>query len=96
MILKKPHLTEKANQLQQKNVYTFLVDTKADKSAIKLAIEKKYGVNVLSVNTMRYAGKFKSRFTKKGIISGRTNQVKKALVTLREGEFIDIYGNINE
>jgi large subunit ribosomal protein L23 len=53
-----------------------------------------YGVNVESVNTMIYAGKNKSRHTRTGIISGRTKQYKKAIVTLAEGDKIDFYSNI--
>ena len=49
---------------------------------------------VVSVNTMVYAGKLKSRFTKSGVITGRTNAYKKAVVTLNKGENIDFYSNI--
>jgi large subunit ribosomal protein L23 len=96
MVLKKPHITEKANSQQQKSVYTFVVDFHADKQKIKADVEKMFAVNVLSVNTMRYRGKFKSRFTKSGTAAGHRDQFKKAVVTLKEGEFIDIYGNTNE
>ncbi len=96
MVLKKPHLTEKANSLQQKGVYTFVVDLRANKEMIKRDVEKLFSVNVVSVNTMRYRGKFKSRFTKNGTLAGHRDQFKKAIVTLKEGEFIDIYGNTNE
>ena len=52
---------------------------------IKAAVEEAYGVSVDSVRTMIYAGKTKSRFTKAGVISGRTNHIKKAIVQLSEG-----------
>ena len=53
-----------------------------------------YGVTVESVNTMNYAGKKKSRYTKSGIINGKTSAFKKAIVTLKEGETIDFFSNI--
>jgi large subunit ribosomal protein L23 len=57
-------------------------------------VENLYGVTVEEVNTMFYAGKRKSRFTKTGYVSGRQNAFKKAVVTLRKGEIIDFYSNI--
>ena len=57
-------------------------------------MEALYNVHVTSVNTMRYAGKNKSRYTRSGLIQGRTNAYKKAIVTLQEGETIDFYSNI--
>jgi large subunit ribosomal protein L23 len=71
-----------------------MVDKQADKHQIKKAVEEIYGVKVVSVNTMVYAGKLKSRFTKSGVITGRTNAFKKAVVTLNKGENIDFYSNI--
>ena len=53
-----------------------------------------YNVTVVDVNTMRYAGKNKSRYTKSGLIKGRTNAYKKAIVTLKAGDTIDFYRNI--
>jgi large subunit ribosomal protein L23 len=94
-ILIKPIVTEKMNQLSEKHgKYGFRVDKRANKLEIKKAIEEIYGVSVTSINTMVYAGKIKSRFTKSGVISGRTNAYKKAIVTLGEGESIDFYSNI--
>ena len=74
--------------------FGFIVDKKANKIQIKKAVEDMYGVNVLAVNTIVYAGKNKSRFTRTGIISGNTKSYKKAIVTLAEGETIDFYSNI--
>lgn len=76
------------------NRYGFIVDKRANKIQIKDAVEKMYGVTVAGVNTMRYGGKSKSRFTRSGIMMGRTNNYKKAIVTLSEGETIDFYSNI--
>lgn len=94
-ILKKPLLTEKVTKLTEKlNRYAFKVDTRANKIQIKGAIETMYGVNVEAVNTMRYAGKLKSRNTKAGSVSGRPSKFKKAIITLKDGETIDFYSNI--
>jgi large subunit ribosomal protein L23 len=76
------------------NRYGFMVDKRASKLQIIKAIKELYGVDVASVNTMIYSGKNKSRFTKSGIISGRTSTFKKAIITLAKGETIDFYSNI--
>ena len=94
-ILIRPIVTEKMNQLSEKySRYGFRVDKRANKHEIKKAVETIYGVNVVAINTMVYAGKVKSRFTKSGVITGRSNAYKKAIVTLKEGENIDFYSNI--
>ncbi|MCG8411318.1 MAG: 50S ribosomal protein L23 [Bacteroidales bacterium] len=94
-ILLKPIVTEKMNlQGESLNKYGFIVDNKANKLQIKEAVEGMYGVAVDTVNTMRYLGKRKSRYTKSGIIEGRGKSFKKAIVTLAEGEKIDFYSNI--
>ena len=59
------------------------------------AISEKFNrFGFVDVNTIRYAGKNKSRYTKSGLINGRTNAYKKAIVTLKEGDTIDFYSNI--
>jgi large subunit ribosomal protein L23 len=94
-ILIKPIVTEKYTNLGEKlNRYGFLVDRNANKLQIKKAVEELYSVNVAEVNTMRYSGKMKSRFTKSGILKGRTGMTKRAIITLKEGEKIDFYSNI--
>ena len=94
-ILIRPIVTEKMNaQAEKLNRYGFMVDKQANKFQIRKAVEEIYGVKVVSVNTMVYAGKLKSRFTKSGVITGRTNAYKKAVVTLNKGENIDFYSNI--
>ena len=94
-ILIKPIVTEKMTTLgADRNRYGFIVEKDANKIQIKLAVEKMYGVSVESVNTMRYGGKMKSRITKSGVISGKSNSFKKAIITLAEGETIDFYSNI--
>jgi large subunit ribosomal protein L23 len=81
-------------QAEKLNRYGFIVDKKADKLQIRKEVEDLYGVSVDSVNTIRYAGKRKSRYTKAGFVEGRTNAYKKAIVTLKEGQSIDFYSNI--
>lgn len=94
-ILIKPIVTEKMTDLGTVlNRYGFVVHKNANKIQIKQAVEKMYGVSVESVNTIQYGGKAKSRYTKSGIITGKTKSFKKAIVTLAEGEMIDFYSNI--
>jgi large subunit ribosomal protein L23 len=94
-ILVKPIVTEKMTaQGERYNRYGFVVRREATKFQIKKAVEGLYNVSVESVNTMVYAGKIKSRFTKAGLISGKTTSYKKAIVTLAKGESIDFYSNI--
>ena len=81
-------------QTEDHNRYGFLVEKRANKLQIRKAVEEIYGVTVESVNTMRYGGKKKSRFTKSGILSGKTDSYKKAIITLAEGDQIDFYSNI--
>lgn len=91
----KPLVTEKMSGITEKqNKFGFIVRPAANKLEIKAEVEALYGVNVVAVNTMRYAGKNKSRYTKAGLLKGRTNAFKKAVVTLKEGETIDFYSNI--
>ena len=94
-ILIRPLVTEKMTAIQEKQgKFGFIVDRSANKIEIKKAVEKAYGVNVLAVNTIRYDGKRKTRFTKTGIIEGRSQGYKKAIVKLAAGETIDFYANI--
>lgn len=94
-ILIKPIVTEKfTEQGEELNRYGFVVHRKANKVQIKKAVEEMYNVSVTSVNTMIYGGKRKSRFTRGGVIAGKTPVTKRAVVTLGEGETIDFYSNI--
>ena len=91
-VIIKPVISEKANYLTDlRGTYSFLVDTKANKIQIKKAVEDAYGVKVEEVNTMIYAPKVSSKYTKKGLQVGKTNKLKKAVVKLVEGEVIDIF-----
>jgi large subunit ribosomal protein L23 len=94
-IIIKPVITEKMTEMgEDLNRYGFIVNRKANKLQIKKAVEDLYGVEVVSVNTMTYRGKTKSRYTKTGIITGKTASYKKAIITVAEGETIDFYSNI--
>lgn len=94
-ILIKPIVTEKMTAQGEKfNRYGFIVEKTANKLQIREAIEELYEVTVVDVNTMRYGGKLKSRFTRSGVTQGKTNAYKKAVVTVAEGEVIDFYSNI--
>ncbi len=94
-ILIKPVITEKMTDEGEKhNRFGFIVDRRANKLEIKHAVEKMYDVSVDKVRTLIYPGKAKSRNTKSGVVSGRTNSYKKAIIDLAEGEIIDFYSNI--
>lgn len=93
-VLIRPIVTEKVSSLNESGKYGFVVNKKANKVEIKKAVEQMYGVTVEGVNTMIYPGKQKTRYTKTKVISGRTNQYKKAIVTVAQGEVIDFYSGI--
>ena len=92
--LKKPIVTEKATALNEKGQYTFEVERNANKVQIKKDIEQLYGVTVTDISTIRAQGKLKSKFTKGGAVSGRRASIKKAIVTVKEGDVIDFYSGI--
>lgn len=94
-IIIKPIITEKLTvQGEKLNRYGFIVDREANKLQIKAAVEQMYNVTVDFVNTVNYHGKKKSRYTKAGMLKGRTNHYKKAYVTLAGEDKIDFYANI--
>ena len=88
----KPIITEAATKLSEKrNCYTFRVSPEANKYQIKSLIEQ---VKVLSVNTANMRGKNKSRWTKSGLLRGKTAAWKKAYVTVAAGQTIEFFSNI--
>lgn len=90
-----PIVTEAATRLTDKlNRYTFRVSPDANKFQIKDLVEKLYGVKVVNVNTQVVRGKNKSRYTKSGLLRGKTDKWKKAYVSIAEGQTIDFYSNI--
>jgi large subunit ribosomal protein L23 len=95
-IIIKPLVTEKQTKITEKNNnrYGFVVRPDADKLQIKKEVETLYKVSVIAVNTVRYAGKRSSRYTKAGLVRGQKPSYKKAYVTLKDGDSIDFYSNI--
>jgi len=86
LLIKQAWVTEKATDLSGLRKYIFIVDGKANKPETKKAIESIYAVKVESVNIINTKGKAK----RLGRSLGRTSAFKKAIVTLKEGEKIDI------
>ena len=86
-IIKAPVITEKSQDLaQNKSQYVFKVDAKANKTEIKQAIEKVFNVKVQEIRTINV----KPRKRRVGRYSGLTNRYKKAIVTLAEGQSIEL------
>jgi large subunit ribosomal protein L23 len=94
-VLVKPVVTEKtAAQIEERNVYTFIVNKDANKHEIARAVEKTWDVSVLDVRTMRYRGKAKRSILgriHKNWSLGRRPSFKKAVVQLAEGDHIEFY-----
>lgn len=94
-IIIKPIVTEKVTKDGEVfNRFGFVVDRKANKVQIKKAVEAAYGVTVVEVNTMNVRPDRSTKYTKSGMITGKTNAYKKAIVQVQEGETIDFYNNI--
>lgn len=95
-ILLKPVITEKMTaQGEDHNRYGFIVDKRANKIEIRNAVEAAYGVAVEKVHTMNLGGGVpKKKYTTKGVSHERRQSVKKAIVTLAEGDVIDLYSSI--
>lgn len=95
-VIIKPIFTEKQTAITDKfeNRYGFIVVPGANKVEIKNAIEALYNVHVENVNTIKYDGKKRSRYTKSGVVKGSTQAFKKAIVTLKKGDAIDLFSNI--
>lgn len=93
-VLIRPLITEKMTGISEKqaNKFGFVVAIDANKIQIAKAVKEKFNVDVVSVNTIRTKGKTKTQFTKKGRFTGRTPKIKKAIITLKEGQTIDILG----
>jgi large subunit ribosomal protein L23 len=92
-IIKKPIITEKATaQTENSNRFTFEVDREANKIEIKNAVENMYGVQVTEVRTMNYGGgKSSTKYTNRGIVEQPSRRWKKAIVTVANGETIDLF-----
>jgi large subunit ribosomal protein L23 len=94
-ILISPLITEKmTNITADKGKYGFLVNPKANKIQIAKAIEEKFNVHVVDVKTLNHSGKTKTQFRKSGRFTGKTAKYKKAIVTLKEGENIELFEEV--
>lgn len=97
-VLVRPLVTEKMTDVSEKATknpkYGFVVDINANKIEIAKAIKEKFDVDVIDVNTIRYKGKTRTQFTRRGRFSGKTAKFKKAIVTVKEGQTIDIFGEV--
>jgi large subunit ribosomal protein L23 len=90
-ILIRPLFTEKNTDLNaEQNQYGFIVAKAANKIEIARAIKERYNVTVTSVNTAVVKGKTKTQFTRRGRLAGKKPTYKKAFVSLKEGDTIDI------
>jgi len=94
-IVKRPIITEKATmESEQMNRFTFEVIQSANKIEIKNAIERMYSVQVTKVRTANFGGgKASTKYTNKGIVQEKAKKWKKAIVTVAEGETIDLFNN---
>lgn len=94
-VLIRPLITEKTSaDSEDNNRFSFVVANDANKIEIRKAVEKKYNVDVTGVRTINVDGKKRSRFTKTGIVKGRSRSFKKAIISVAEGQTIDLYDNI--
>jgi large subunit ribosomal protein L23 len=86
-VIVRPIVSEKSYAGIERNMYTFLVDPRANKTEIKEAVQRIWDVRVTSVNTLKRRGKLKRR----GWTRGRRPDEKRAIVTLAEGDRIEIF-----
>lgn len=93
-ILLRPIITEKMTELGDKRQYAFEVSSGVNKIEIGKAVEKKFNVAVTSIRTVVVKGKTKTQMTKRGRFEGRAKTWKKAIVTLKQGDKIDYFGNV--
>ncbi|HVZ40266.1 MAG TPA: 50S ribosomal protein L23 [Candidatus Kapabacteria bacterium] len=93
-VLKSPILTEKSSLLADKGQYVFEVIPSANKIEIRKAVEERYNVGVTSVRTITVKPKQKVQLTRRGYVAGKTARGKKAIVSLKPGQKIDIVGEL--
>jgi large subunit ribosomal protein L23 len=93
-VLIRPLITEKMTNLAEQGKYGFLVNPKANKIEIAKAIESKFNVHVVEVRTINHPGKVKTQFRKSGRFTGKTASYKKAIVTLKQGETIELFEEV--
>lgn len=94
-ILVKPMITEKMTNLSaNQGKYGFIVAPEANKIEIAKAVETKFNVHVIDVKTINHPGKKKTQFRKSGRFEGRTPKYKKAIITLKKGETIELFEQV--
>jgi large subunit ribosomal protein L23 len=86
-VIIRPVISEKSYGLLDENKYTFIVDPRANKTEIRIAVEKIFDVTVTKVNTQHRPGKRKRR----GYVVGKRPDTKRAIVTLAEGDEIELF-----
>ncbi len=89
-IIKYPVISDKATRLLESNKYTFMIDRKANKFIIKKVIEYFFSVNVIKINTLNTAPQKKTV----GRFSGYKSRYKKAIITLKKGDKINLFPDI--
>ncbi|HEX3839488.1 MAG TPA: 50S ribosomal protein L23 [Acidimicrobiales bacterium] len=90
-VLIRPVVSEKSYALMDENVYVFVVDPSATKIDVRHAVEQAFGVRVTNVNTLNRKGKTKRN--RKSNTIGHRSDTKRAIVTLHEGDSIDLFEN---
>lgn len=94
-ILVKPMITEKMTNLStDQGKYGFIVAPGANKIEIAKAVESKFNVHVIDIKTINHPGKKKTQFRKGGRFEGRTPKYKKAIITLKKGETIELFEQV--
>ena len=94
-ILIRPLITEKMTNISSSlGKYGFLVNPASNKIEIAKAIEKKFNVHVVNVRTINHPGKMKTQFRKNGRFTGKTAKSKKAVITLKKGETIELFEQV--
>ena len=91
IVLLRPIVTEKSSLGNARGLYSFVVDKRANKLQIKKAVESRYSVSVLGVNTLMRPAKKRRRYTKRGLVVGTKSSYKKAIVKLSDKDSIDFY-----
>jgi large subunit ribosomal protein L23 len=95
-VLRRPLITEKATRLSEQRQYAFEVEPSANKIEIRKAVEAQFSVDVTSIRTVNIRGRRKTQFTRRGRFTGKTAARKKAYVTVKEGQTIDIGAGATE
>jgi len=87
-------LSEKSTRLGEQGQYVFEVHPECNKIEIRKAVEQRYHVGVTDVRTIMIHPRVKTQYTKRGFVTGKTARRKKAIVTVRKGQTIDLFGEL--